>query len=67
MMSRLITLTEYRLKRFVEGSRPDLRTLKNLIDTGEIDGKKLGRKYFVEVDENFAETSQLERELFSHG
>ena len=67
IMSQLIALTEYRLKRFVEGSRPDLRTLQNLIDTGEIEGKKLGRRYFVEVDENFVEISQLERELFSHG
>lgn len=65
-MSQLITLTDYREKRFVKGSKPDLRTLKRLIDEGEIDGKKLGRKYYVEVDDGGVEMSPLERGLFTH-
>lgn len=66
-MNKLVTLTEYREKRFMKGSRPVLRTLQKLINDNEIVGKKLGGRYYVEVDDNFAEISPLEQELFTHG
>lgn len=66
-MGKLISITDYREQRFFNGSAPDLRTLKRLIDEGELSGKRIGKKYFVLVDEQLNEFNPLEMELMYHG
>lgn len=65
--TKLISLSEYRKKRFTEGSAPDPRTLKKLIENGELQGKQLGKVYFIEVDDNNAEYDPFLEGLMSHG
>lgn len=66
-MTNLMKITDYREQRFALGSAPDLRTLKRLIDDGELAGKRLGKIYYVEVDKQLNEFSPIERRLMSHG
>ena len=42
-------IAEYQKKRFTEESRPELKTLRSWIDNGELPGKRIGRKYFVNI------------------
>lgn len=60
-------LTDYMKQRFASGSAPDLRTLQRVIDDGEICGKRIGKKYFIEVDAQCNELTPLEKELMTHG
>jgi hypothetical protein len=66
-MTILMKITDYRERRFAEGSAPDLRTLKRLIDEAELAGKRIGRNYYVLVDEHLNEFNPLEMELMYHG
>lgn len=66
-MTKLVNISLYRNKRFAKGSEPDIRTLKKLIDNCELTGKKIGKKYYIEVDEHFKEFNPLESELMNHG
>ncbi len=66
-VAKLISITDYRTLRFVDGSAPDIRTLKKLIDDGKLSGKKLGKKYYVLVDDYLNEFNPLEMELMNHG
>ena len=66
-MTSLMKITEYREQRFTKGSAPDLRTLKRLIDEGELAGKRLGKIYYIEVDSNLNEFSLMEKGLMCHG
>jgi predicted dehydrogenase len=66
-MTNLMKVTEYRMNRFITGSAPDLRTIKKLIDDGELVGKKIGKIYYIEVDEKLKEYSPIELELMQHG
>jgi len=50
----------------MSGSAPDLRTIKRLIDECEIVGSKIGKKYYVEVDDYYRECSPIEHELLHH-
>jgi hypothetical protein len=65
-MGRLVSIVEYREKRFMTGSAPDLRTIKRLIDENELVGRKIGKKYFIEVDAYYRECSPIEFELLNH-
>jgi hypothetical protein len=65
-MRQLVSIVEYREKRFMSGSAPDLRTIKRLIDECEIVGSKIGKKYYVEVDDYYRECSPIEHELLHH-
>tara|TARA_R110000787_G_scaffold194120_1_gene305671 strand:- start:4109 stop:4312 length:204 start_codon:yes stop_codon:yes gene_type:complete len=47
----LMKLKDYHEQHFVEGSRPDIRTLRRLIINGEIDGERVGSVYYVRVGE----------------
>jgi hypothetical protein len=60
-------INEYRKQRFALGSAPDLRTLKRLVDEGELAGKRLGKTYYVEVDKHLNEFSVFEKEVMNHG
>ncbi len=66
-MTILMKITDYRERRFAEGSAPDLRTLKRLIDEAELAGKRIGKNYYVLVDEHLNEFSPLEKKLMHHG
>jgi hypothetical protein len=66
-MTNLMKITDYRDLRFAAGSAPDLRTLKRLIDDGELAGKRLGKLYYVEVDKQLNEFSPLEKGVMHHG
>jgi hypothetical protein len=67
IMTSLMKITEYRQHRFLKGSEPDLRTLKRLIDDGELAGKRLGKIYYIEIDQQLNEFTPLEKELMNHG
>ena len=47
----LITVSEYRNKRFSKKSRPDARTVRKWINDGVIKGKKIDKTYYVEVED----------------
>ncbi len=66
-MGRLVSIVEYREKRFMADSAPDLRTIKKLIDECEIVGRKIGKKYYIEVDDYYRECSPIERDILHHG
>jgi hypothetical protein len=64
---KLVTLQNYLDNRFASDSRPHPRTIKSLIDDGQIIGKRLGRNYFVEVDNNGREIDMHLKGLYFHG
>jgi hypothetical protein len=66
-MSKLISITDYRQQRFIDGSAPDIRTIKKLIDLGELLGKQIGKKYYVLVDKDLNEFDPIEWRLMNHG
>lgn len=45
-----MTAKEYRETYFTKNSRPTLQTIKTWIRKGEIEGKKIGRQYYVVID-----------------
>lgn len=54
---------EYRIKYFSDESRPTEITIRNWIKRKEIEGRKLGGKYYVLIDKN--ETKEhVEDEIF---
>jgi predicted dehydrogenase len=65
-MTNLMKITDYREQRFARSSAPDLRTLKRLIDNGELAGKRLGKIYYIEVDKHLNEFSVFEKEVMNH-
>jgi predicted dehydrogenase len=66
-MTNLMKINDYREQRFAFGSAPDLRTLKRLIDDGELAGKRIGKIYYIEVDKHLNEFSVFEKEVMNHG
>jgi|TARA_R100000322_G_C5422352_1_gene186559 hypothetical protein len=46
----LMKVSVYRKKRFAEGSRPSVNTIKKWIDNGEIQGEIIGGMYYVDLD-----------------
>ena len=67
IMTNLMKITDYRELRFTQGSAPDLRTLKRLINEGELCGKRIGKTYYIEVDEHLNEYTPLQKALMNHG
>jgi hypothetical protein len=57
-MSKLLKLTKWRETRFIE-PLPDLRTLRRLIDSNELKGKRIGKDYYIEVDQSNMEIETL--------
>jgi len=47
--SQLMSLPAYIVARFVEGSRPDVRTVRNWVENGDITGIRYGKLYFINV------------------
>lgn len=65
--TKLIGLDEYRSTRFTPDSRPQRRTVQRWIDQEEILGKRIGKKYYIEVDATTgAELDPLEVQLMTH-
>ena len=48
---KLMTLEKFRSEYFAEGCAPTLPTLRGLIDDGELKGKKIGARYFVDASD----------------
>jgi len=48
-MAQLVKLSVFMSTEFAPGHAPTRRTLKKLIETNEIPGKKIGRDYFVDL------------------
>ena len=55
----LLTIKSYQENRFAKGSAPDSRTIRRMIDDGDIAGKRIGRNYYVEVTSNNIEIDGL--------
>ena len=47
--SQLMSLPAYIKARFVEGSRPDVRTVRGWVENGDIAGIRYGKLYFINV------------------
>jgi len=47
--SQLMSLPEYIKARFVEGSQPDVRTVRNWVENDDIPGLRYGKLYFINV------------------
>lgn len=47
---KLMKATKFRLEYFDKGSEPDIKTVKRLIDDGELPGKRIGTIYYVDLD-----------------
>jgi hypothetical protein len=46
----LIKATKFRKEYFKPGSEPDMKTLKKLIDEGDLPGQKWGSIYYIDLD-----------------
>jgi len=55
----LISITDYLNTRFANGSAPDRRTIKKMIEDGSLSGKKIGYRYYVELFEDMSEVSGI--------
>jgi len=44
-------ISQYRKKEFAKGSAPSAKTIRKLIDNGELAGQTLGGLYYVEISE----------------
>ncbi|WP_157746872.1 hypothetical protein [Marinobacter sp. LV10R510-11A] len=42
--------TQFRIRYFEKGSEPDMKTLKKLIEEGDLPGQKMGTIYYVDLD-----------------
>ncbi len=47
--SQLMAMNEYIETRFVEGSRPDVRTVRGWIENEQIQGIRYGKLYFINL------------------
>ncbi len=47
---KLMKLSEYRALRYTPNSMPTLKTLRKLVETGVLPGKRQGATYYVDVD-----------------
>lgn len=48
-MGHLVKLSTFRKVEFQEGEAPTLKTLRKLIDEGELAGKRIGAQYYVDL------------------
>lgn len=49
---KLIRLSDFR-RNYFEGTRPSIKSLRNMIHLGELKGKKLAGVYYVVIDDDF--------------
>lgn len=69
---KLMSIKEYRITRFTDGSRPSERQIMKLIKDGEIPGVKRGKKYYVDIDaeiegQTFSKSSgQVDQNILNH-
>ncbi|MGO1500793.1 MAG: hypothetical protein ACTHWH_05870 [Marinobacter sp.] len=56
---KLIKATQFRTRFFEKGSEPDMKTLKRLIDEGELPGQRFGVIYYVDLDRIKVSTNPL--------
>ncbi len=47
---KLMKATQFRTRYFEKGSEPDMKTLKKLIDEGELPGQQFGTIYYIDLD-----------------
>lgn len=63
----LMKLSEWRRTRFPEGQAPDVRVCRREIDLGTLPGKRIGRSYYVDVDqERLSSGDDLLDDLMNH-
>ncbi|MBK5942756.1 hypothetical protein [Halorhodospira halophila] len=60
---RLITVDQFRQRYFADGSRPDRRTVRSWIESGEIPGRAVGKRHYVDEEAWLADS---EHELVEH-
>jgi len=58
MKERLKKLSAFQAEHFEPGSAPDVKTLKSDIDKGDLPGRKIGGKYFVDMAKYEAATDE---------
>ncbi len=52
----MIPLADFRRIYFADGHAPDPRVIRAWIDSGELPGRRVGRKYYVDA-ESFEEST----------
>ena len=50
-MGKLVKISTWRKERFAEGEAPTRGTIIKAIEEGELPGKRIGRDYWIDVDE----------------
>lgn len=55
-MNKLMDLSEWREKRFTGDKKPSLRTCQNWAANGDIPAIKIGRLWFVDIDQQARQT-----------
>lgn len=53
---RLITVDQFRERFFAPGSQPDRRTVRSWIESGQIPGRIVGQRYYVDEEAWMAES-----------
>ena len=48
----LVKASNWIVETFAEGSRPDIKTVKRWINSGEIEGKHIGKQLYIVVEKN---------------
>jgi len=49
MKERLKNISAFQTEHFEEGSKPTTKTIRTWIDDGELPGRKIGGKYYVDM------------------
>lgn len=67
MTMRYVKLSAYRKRAFSEGGVPDPRTLRKMIDNGELAGKRMGAgkwaRYYVLIDARTGLEAEVLRQI----
>lgn len=50
-MTQLVKLSTFIEQHFHVSSRPERATVKSWIDSGEVPGRRIGRDYYVDLDQ----------------
>jgi hypothetical protein len=56
---KYITVEEYIALRYTKIAPPSKRTIIRMINIGDVPGKKVGRRYYIDIDAEIQKTGNL--------